>query len=83
MSDLEANSQSSMKEKSVVHEPVPLVDFAVGDGTAIKPTWSRRLYFTLQKLDHYGVESRGIERVPSDERHQATLSTWAGLGLIW
>ena len=83
MSDLEANSQSSIKEKSVVHESGPLADLAIGDSTAIKPTWSRRLYSTLQKLDHYGVESRGIERVPSDERHEATSSTWAGLALIW
>jgi len=56
---------------------------AVGDGTVSKPSWSYRLYLAVQKLDRYGLESRGIQRVPSDERHPATVSTWLGLCLIW
>lgn len=81
MSDVEANS-GIFKEKDRAESP-NVVEVKVGDGTAIKPTWSARLYLNLQKLDHFGLESRGIERVPSDERVPATLSTWAGLGLIW
>ncbi|KEQ78734.1 hypothetical protein M438DRAFT_285059 [Aureobasidium pullulans EXF-150] len=83
MSDLEANSILNKQEKSLVHQSVPISDFGIGDSAAIKPSWSFRLYSTLQKLDHYGVESRGIERVASVERHKATLSTWTGLCLIW
>lgn len=79
MSDLEANS---IEEKKQAPSPTPVeVDF--GDGISSKPSWSLRLYLALQKLDQYGVESRGIERVPSDERKPATWLTWSGLSLIW
>ena len=81
--DLVTKMEKDTKTSDSAIRSIDVDDTAVGDGTVIKPSWSYRLYLAVQKLDRYGLESRGIQRVPSDERQPATVSTWLGLCLIW
>lgn len=81
MSDPELGSRQDEKKEGVHSSTAFEID--IGDGSAEKPSWSKRLYLTLQRLDQYGVEARGIERVKSDERISPTWSTWLGLCLLW
>lgn len=81
MSDLEANSAGSLPNKEGHTEQTTVVD---GDHEAhvvdIADTYVGVLGRVSKKLEGYGFESRGYQRVLPDER---TKQSYWGLCLIW